>query len=541
VLERIVADWLTSQNERGYQAAFAQMLIGEGHRVLHAPVHHPFEHGKDLVAFAPDGALCAYQLKGGDVGLSDLEAIYGQLLALATTAIGYPGVEPPRRPDQAYLVTNGILTPPARDRLRAMNDGLRALSAPSVGLIEREHLLSRLTADRHNLLPQSNTSLKAFLEVLTADGRGPVPVHAVADLLASTLDASVGTSDLVFRRTCTTAAVATSLLMGPWTREGNHLGIAECWLLFSFAVLRCAEDQDREQAAWEPSLLLAKEAAVHSLRTLLAEATEHDDLVVPDIVDGLVYPSRALLICGFASALLIAQERETDDTDLRTKVLSLLRRELSYCHGLGESSAPHFYVIACASPKLQEPSLGAREILSLGLETIRRNAPNAALEDAIADPYHSVEELLLASLSGPGLERPEDYRRQSYTAHVIIDWLARRNHRIQVEKFWPEITYLQNCEFEVGTPSRLLLGDDDSGRLSMWEYEAPMSWSTLTQEARAIDEASLPSRLWQHLDLLPFLPLIYPQRLTRPVARAIDYLAGGPVEVRLVEEPKGTT
>lgn len=64
MLANVLAHWLTNASERSYEGPFCQLLIAEGHTVLFAPVHHPFEHGKDLVAMAPDGALCAYQLKG---------------------------------------------------------------------------------------------------------------------------------------------------------------------------------------------------------------------------------------------------------------------------------------------------------------------------------------------------------------------------------------------------------------------------------------------------------------------------------------------
>jgi hypothetical protein len=93
VIERLIENWLTSAGERGYEVPFAQLLAAEGHRVIQGPVHHPFEHGKDILTFAPDGALHAYQLKGPDlVRLEDFEKIQGQLMALAGTAITHAAV-----------------------------------------------------------------------------------------------------------------------------------------------------------------------------------------------------------------------------------------------------------------------------------------------------------------------------------------------------------------------------------------------------------------------------------------------------------------
>ena len=77
VLERIVEQWLTRSGERGFEVPFAQLLASEGYRVLQGPVHHPYEHGKDIVAIDPSGRLCAFQLKGGDIHLTDFEKIQG--------------------------------------------------------------------------------------------------------------------------------------------------------------------------------------------------------------------------------------------------------------------------------------------------------------------------------------------------------------------------------------------------------------------------------------------------------------------------------
>ena len=79
MIERLIENWLTRSGERGYEVPFAQLLTSEGHRVIQGPVHHPFEHGKDILTFAPNGQLHAYQLKGPDlVSLRDFERIQQQ-------------------------------------------------------------------------------------------------------------------------------------------------------------------------------------------------------------------------------------------------------------------------------------------------------------------------------------------------------------------------------------------------------------------------------------------------------------------------------
>ena len=52
--ERLVDDWLTRINERGYQTAFGQVLAAQGFRVLRIG-HSAYEHGKDVLAIALSG------------------------------------------------------------------------------------------------------------------------------------------------------------------------------------------------------------------------------------------------------------------------------------------------------------------------------------------------------------------------------------------------------------------------------------------------------------------------------------------------------
>ena len=46
--------------------------------------------------------------------------------------------------------------------------------------------------------------------------------------------------------------------------------------------------------------------------------------------------------------------------------------------------------------------------------------------DAIPDPYHDVEQILMRLVSGDSDFEGEEFDGRSYTLHVIIDWLARR-------------------------------------------------------------------------------------------------------------------
>lgn len=82
MLGRVIENWLTSINERQYQLPFCQVLAAEGETILYVSAHGPFEKGKDVITRTTAGEIRAYQLKAGDIALSDWRQIHGEVVNL---------------------------------------------------------------------------------------------------------------------------------------------------------------------------------------------------------------------------------------------------------------------------------------------------------------------------------------------------------------------------------------------------------------------------------------------------------------------------
>src|SRR5438067_1415359 len=112
MIERLLETWLSRANERSFQIPFCHSLAYEGYTVVHLTRHCSMEAGKDILAIAPDGVPCAYQLKGVDGGKLSLtkwrEELYGQVLSLVNGKIVHPSV-PEHSHHRSYLVINGEL------------------------------------------------------------------------------------------------------------------------------------------------------------------------------------------------------------------------------------------------------------------------------------------------------------------------------------------------------------------------------------------------------------------------------------------------
>ena len=192
MIENLVDVWLTEASERSYEAAFGQLLVIEGYRVIQGPMHHAHEHGKDIIAWDPEGDLCVYQLKGGkgSLDLAAVEKAQDQLLAAAASAVMHPSLPDLRRPDRVYLVTNQTATGPAQGRIRALSEGNRSSGLAPLQMIERAELTSQFVAAEGQFFPSSPKALNTFLTLFLADGRGELPRRDFFRLLEEILPVS---------------------------------------------------------------------------------------------------------------------------------------------------------------------------------------------------------------------------------------------------------------------------------------------------------------------------------------------------------------
>ena len=527
MLERLIENWLVSAGERGFETPFAQVLALEGHRVIQGPVHHPFEHGKDILTFHGD-QLHAYQLKGpGTISLAEYEQkIQGQILALASTAVTHPAVTPARRADRVFLVTNGVLRPEVRDRIEKFNVGNAALGFPAIEPIEREQLLSRFVKAHGGYLPEELSDIRRLLEMYYADPADFFPVRDFARFIQSVLpfppaDASMPEAS----RAIASVMLLTAYASASWQRGQNHLCVAQAWLVACLTVLRFANARGLTAKAWKPSYLLALEAARTSLAALSYEAAEAEDLVVPDLVDGIVYGPRAVLVGGYLGAYLLSEHCLGGlDDEGRDRIRTVVARERQFAKISGEADAPLFFLMASALERLGYSREGESMVLSLVSTLSRVNQRHS--KRALPDPYHPTEEVILHQLEEATRLENEQFDGHAYTLHVGIEWVTRRLWRQTLAGMWADITHVIFCEFRPSSPEHYLAFHDADGVLVQTMPAQPQSWAALLAQSRQFDAGELPEILWnEHRELVPYLPLLFPQRFTATVAKAIDHIA----------------
>lgn len=283
MIERLLENWLDNASERSYQAVFVQMLSAHGYRVVHSTRHTALEFGKDVLAVAPDGVGCAYQLKGkpgGKLGLNEFRRdIQPQLVQLMAQPVVFPGF--PLGSHRAYLVSNGYFEEEVQ---RAIDDLNRGPYPSKVNLISRGDLLEWCKRFGSSLWPSELEDTRLLLELYLSDSRNILPYEKLSRLVQKilaieSLDSRIA-NHREYDRAVTSSALLTGIVSAHFAETDNHLAVASAWTLFAVCTIAAAE---KHGFALDGTALkafqLAEQASVNALTELWGEVENRKHLV----------------------------------------------------------------------------------------------------------------------------------------------------------------------------------------------------------------------------------------------------------------------
>jgi len=418
------------------------------------------------------------------------------------------------------------MSPPVRDRIAAFNDGNARLGLAPIEPIEQEQLLGRFMTAHGQFLPQELPDVRELLDLYYADAARIFPIRTFASLLGRILPFAVHDPPVSeCRRAVGAATLLTAYAVSNWQSKENNLSAAQGWLTSCSVILHFAAAKGLPENVWLPSYELAFEAARVQLAGLLNEAKERSDLGLGDLTDGLVYPSRALLICGYLASYFLSERLLGDTDSIRADVGGVLRRERQYVRLTGEADSALLFSMCAALEQCGEIQQAEALILLLARTLSQLNQRHS--RSALPDPYHATEQVLLRQADAASDLEGEEFDGHAYTLHVAVEWLARRLWRHHLAAMWEAISKVVFCEFRPAAPEKYLAPKDDGGELIMWLPATPQSWSALLQQARAFDSAALPNVLNTRREFIPYLALLFPYRLTATLAHALDRVANG--------------
>jgi len=528
VIEKLLENWLDSASERSYQAVFVQMLSGRGYRVVHSTRHTALEFGKDVLAVAPDGAGCAYQLKGnprGKLGLAQFRSeVQAQLVQLMSQPVVYPGF--PSGSHKAFLVSNGYFDEEVQ---RAVDDLNRAAYLSKVTLISRGDMLDWCKSMGALLWPSELSDVRTLLEIVLSDSRDLLPTEKLSELLGKTLatnsidERRVGQAEL--HRMVTSAALLTGIATAHFAESKNHYAVASAWTLLAVMVIAATEKHGHPLGtAAQETLNLAEAAALDALAELWEEVSGRTHLVEGNaMTDPEVYGWRHGVLLGALSCLAIAHDNtQLLDEESATKLKAWLLKPHQGINLWGEGAivnlVPWLVYIRKHDPTTR-PDLEIEEILKAVIAMNQHDS-----KSVLASPYYGFEEVARAQmkldkLGDASRVGSETFAGSAYTAEPLLHLLVRTNKKLTCKALWPDFTRLSHRGLAPEAAWQYCLLKVRAGIDETRMYPHTYEWSRLKAEAMSNDTPVISHKLLARNWLLAFWWQVAPYRFNAGASR----------------------
>lgn len=498
------------------------MLAAEGETILYVSTHGPFEKGKDVITRTPTGEIRAYQLKAGDISLRDWREIYGEIADLVELPIELPGTAP-YTDFVPYLVTNGGLTGPALEQVRASNlawqgRGIRK----ALHTIEKGELFERFRASHGAFLPRELADFRAFLELIQRDGSAPAEKEKAGLLIEHILPPDPAAQrPLDIARAAASIVLLFAYITGPAVLASNHWCVFEYWVLAGAYVLYLTERSKKGESACRVSLEIAEMAAEAALTAVAEECRERSHLVEGNaLVDGHTYRARVTVLIGLLSAWDLSLRVRRQARKNADFVCSFLDAHLKEASMWGESAVPYLFLAALEAEQNSEPRVAEGMVIQLVREISAANGASATGR-GLCSPYYAPEEALRL-LYGLDPLNPEQFVGESYSIASLVDFLARRWRRQALAALWFGLTRMSFVEYVPGSFSEWFRWKSSDGTLSSCLPGEPQSWEALRIHAETISLDGLPPTLLKRPAFALWFILVYPHRFTPAIAKLIE-------------------
>jgi hypothetical protein len=524
LIERVIENWLTSVSERGYEIPFCQLLALKGHRVLHLSSHGPQEQGKDIITIAPDGVACGYQLKSGNINLTEWRKIRPEIEELLEIPIHHPSVKANSTNHRAYLVTNGLLTDTVRREIHDRNQTHRRRRVPKLEVIEKGTLLTEFVNSHGRFLPTGLKDFRRFLELYLSDGGSLLSEEKFSAFILSILPIEKQLRKSEYKRAFASALILGSYALSVYGERQNHISLINGWVLLASHTLAISEKSKLSRTYWKPTFDLCLYAIERSLADLQTEVLNRSSFVEGDpLTDGLVYRARMTLVLGYVAAFhnyLHLKGEKPRDEEATVRFIDGQKQHLLLW---GESAIPCFLSIAWMLERLPRQMEAEGMILSI-LEALAKINNSRRDSSGLPDPYFSAEACIRRNLKlDDEVVEDRQFMGEAYGLQSLVEWSARRLRRQSLARLWKLITLTSYVEFQPKPSWATYLWRSELGELRERMPSKPQSWRDLRKRANLDRKKSLPQLLQTMPHFCLLFMMVYPHRLRASLVR---FLAG---------------
>lgn len=514
--ERLVEDWLTRINERGYQTAFGQTLLSRGFRVLRIS-HGPYEHGKDVLALSGSNEVHCYQLKDGDIDIKQWERDYGQICALVETRPNHPAL-----PDdyiyRPFLVTNGIFTDPALDRIKQHNLEWERRGCPKLTPLSGRDLHPDLVKLASDFWPLEPPDVRKFRALYLVDGRGDFISDDFARFMRALLVGELSPKDL--ERRAAAANVFASYLLGEFYRQADHWSVFHGWILTAAHIAWAAEQNGRPESRWNESFELAKNAAMEALSRLSEECVTEKAFMPKGMeLDEYACLRNTVAIGAWAAHCIIAGTESS-----RKRCVEVIESFVNdgRLWFWGEGAFSGLLAIVWFLEQEKRTELARSFLLGFAMELAADQQRDSVTP--LSNPYVRADEVLKKAMEARASFQKEKRRNpvQSFTLLPLTLLLVHRNMRTELEPLWSQLSQVTMTHFGPDKPWGYLEWHCNEGVERDQMFAQPQSWKQLVDYAAKPAIERLPEALRSDFQFSLMFLLVYPHRINWSIIGNID-------------------
>lgn len=503
------------------------MLESEGESLVHVSTHGPFELGKDIITIGVDNIPRAYQLKGGNVGMKEWRSFKGELDQLVEYEIDNPEIKSRKRHIPLF-VTNGNINDAVKNAVRVANKGWTRHGAKALNIVSGPQLRSRFLKAHGRFLPREPLHFKRFLELYISDGRAPLDKAKLSIFLEKLLpfeETKLAAREA--QRASASSVLFTGYCLRPAEQEQNHWALFEGWVICASYVTALGLKFGVDEKWWKPSFDLCILGAKTALVALTAECKANNTKFVAGnaLVDGHFYHVRLLLLVGLLSALDLHLMIAGEERPEKLFIWEFVDRYVPHAKMNGEWGVPF-----CALSELLLDSHGSAKrsapLSASTVDTLARVNSIDAPKPGLPNPYYGPEECVRLLMGLDRQARQESFVGHSYGLEAMVQFLARRNLRINVRHLWPKITSVDYISFHPKPLWKVFVWRSKDGSLDTRKPGRPQSWAELVHDAE-MPPHDVPDFLVSHPEFTIFFVLVFPHRFTTDTLKIIDAAVTG--------------
>lgn len=543
VVERLTENWLDNASERSFQLPFCYMLAQDGYRVVHLTRHCAMEMGKDVLAIAPDGTPCAYQLKGAPssrITLGQWTKIQPQVFKLVQQSITHPSIDADK-PHRSYLVTNGGLDEEVSHAIKELNSGWKASGLPfKLHVLTRGDLLEYARGLREGLWPTELGEVKALLELFLEDGKSLLSKKKLVTLLEATIpfEKMAGgrkVSANEFRRLASSTALLCGIATSNYVNEENHFAEVEAWTLYTAYLFSMVEMNGFSPDKCENELSLARMIIRNALENLAEEAIEKDWLIEGNSAyDQPFYQIRLTWLLGLLGIVALWRWKEGQrDRQFDGKYREFFEEHVSEYVLWGEAAIPYLLAAYYCYRKLN--ATPKPDFLFLGriLSVIAHRNQNGS-EIALANPYYDVQSLLPYMIDNQlseflperffltDLPFSDSFSGKSFYLEGMLHLFIRRNWKQTTKSIWSDVSKIQYQKFEPDTAADFFRWRTEEG-INTDEMPKPkQKWDDLKSLAFESEGNKVPKSIKDDPILVLIFLCVFPHRVSPSLLRWLD-------------------